>query len=101
VLRHAGNRKDAFSAGLLDIAQDHALHLLHREGFFDRPDVVLKGGTSLRKCRLGNSGRFSTDIDLAAPNESDVLDICGALNGAKISGFTFAVVDAGSKDARI
>jgi predicted nucleotidyltransferase component of viral defense system len=101
VLRHAGNRKDAYSAGLLDIAQDHALHLLHGGGFFDRPDVVLKGGTSLRKCRLGNGGRFSTDIDLAAPNDNDVLDICGALDGAKISGFTFAVVDAGSKDGRI
>ena len=46
---------------MLDIAQDHALALLHQEGVFDL-EVVLKGGTALRKFRAGKAGRFSTDL---------------------------------------
>lgn len=67
---------------------------------FDRPGVVFKGGTSLRKCRLGNSGRFSTDLDLAVPSDDDVVDICAAISDARIGGFTFDLRDT-SSDARI
>jgi len=50
---------------LLDIAQDFLLaHLQLRGVFADL--VVFKGGTALRKLYAGASGRFSTDIDLAA-----------------------------------
>jgi uncharacterized protein len=65
VQRHAGHRKEAYDAALLDVAQDHLLRLIQLDELFDRPGVVFKGGTSLRKCRLGNVGRFSTDLDLA------------------------------------
>lgn len=39
-------------ATLLNIALDHALHLLHSTGLFDR-GLVFKGGTALRKFRAG------------------------------------------------
>lgn len=46
--RHYQGVKGGRDAALLDIAQDHALHLLHRAGLFDR-GLVFKGGTALRK----------------------------------------------------
>jgi uncharacterized protein len=62
---------------------------LDQEGVFAGSDLIFKGGTSLRKCRLGNAGRFSTDLDFAAPDDDTVLTVCDAIHGAKVSGFTF------------
>ena len=100
VLRHATGKKESYEFGLLDVAQDHALRILELGGFFAGDDVIFKGGTSLRKCRLGNAGRFSTDIDLAVPDESVVMAVVAALDQQTIGGFTFAVRDADAKDAR-
>lgn len=50
---------------------------------------MFKGGTSLRKRRLGNDGRFSTDLDFAAPNEDTVLEVCGIIDGARVAGFEY------------
>jgi predicted nucleotidyltransferase component of viral defense system len=69
-------RADAYDAALLDVAQDHLLHLLAEAGVFDDGSLTFKGGTSLRKCRLGNDGRFSTDLDFAAPDEDVMLAVC-------------------------
>ena len=88
VQRHAG-RPDAYGAALLDIAQDHLLSVIASAGFFDTGELVFKGGTSLRKCRLGPAGRFSTDLDFVAPNEDVVLDVCDAINGSSVTGFHF------------
>jgi len=52
---------------LLDVCQDYALDFLNTQGVFEL-GVVLKGGTSLRKFRAGNAGRFSTDLDFATPD---------------------------------
>ncbi|MCC6806947.1 MAG: nucleotidyl transferase AbiEii/AbiGii toxin family protein [Deltaproteobacteria bacterium] len=98
VQRHAG--RAAYEAALLDVAQDYLLHLIHAAGLFDRPGLVFKGGTSLRKCRLGSAGRFSTDLDLAAPDDTDVVDVCAAIDGARIAGFSFSLADS-SGSARI
>jgi len=87
--RHGAGRKDTYGAALLDIAQDHVLWLIEQEGFFEGDDLILKGGTSLRKCRLGNAGRFSTDLDFTAPDEDVVLAVCDVIDGAKLAGFTF------------
>ena len=76
---------------LLDIAQDFLFDELARNGLFDDGRLVFKGGTSLRKHRLGNLGRFSTDLDFAAPNPDLVLDACEIIDGARIGGFTFAL----------
>lgn len=73
LVRHYQGVKGGRDAALLDIAQDHTLHLLHKAGLFQN-DLVFKGGTALRKFRAGNSGRFSTDLDFAAPDENPGTD---------------------------
>jgi predicted nucleotidyltransferase component of viral defense system len=93
VARHAAGRADAYDAALLDVAQDHLLWLLAQLGQFDDgTGLIFKGGTSLRKCRLGGAGRFSTDLDFAAPADDTVLDVCETIHGASISGFSFELV---------
>lgn len=99
VSRHASGRSGAYGAALLDVGQDHLLWLLAEERLFYDGRLIFKGGTSLRKFRLGNSGRFSTDLDFTAPNDDDVLADCEVMNGAVIAGFTF-VLDEESNDAR-
>ena len=65
--RHFQGRRGMADPALLDVAQDYALKVLHDQGIFEL-GVVLKGGTSLRKLRAGNAGRFSTDLDFAIPD---------------------------------
>lgn len=77
-------------AALLDIAQDHALHLLHNTRLFER-GLVFKGGTALRKFRAGNAGRFSTGLDFATPDGEVALCALQALDGVKVDGFAFAI----------
>ena len=89
VTRHALGRADAYDAALLDVAQDHLLYLLAEAGMFTDGQLAFKGGTSLRKCRLGNDGRFSTDLDFAAPNEDTVLQVCEVIDGARVAGFEY------------
>jgi uncharacterized protein len=91
ISRHGAGRADTYDAALLDVAQDHLLWLLAELGFFDGDDLIFKGGTSLRKCRLGGAGRFSTDIDFACPSEDTVLTVCDAIDGAAVSGFRFSL----------
>ena len=85
---HGAGRADTYGSALLDVAQDQLLWLLDQLGMFDGA-LVLKGGTSLRKCRIGSAGRFSTDLDSVAPNDGVVLDVCAAIDGAAVSGFNF------------
>lgn len=61
--RHGAGRSDTYDAALLDVAQDHLLWLLSELGLFSDDQLIFKGGTSLRKCRLGGLGRFSMDLD--------------------------------------
>jgi predicted nucleotidyltransferase component of viral defense system len=86
---HGAGRADTYDAALLDVAQDHLLWLLAELGHFDGEALVLKGGTSLRKCRLGGAGRFSTDLDFGAPSDDTVLAVCEAMHGASVSGFHY------------
>jgi predicted nucleotidyltransferase component of viral defense system len=58
--RHFQGKSGMADAALLDVAQDYALKFLHDQGIFEL-GAVLKGGTSLRKLRAGNAGRFSTE----------------------------------------
>jgi hypothetical protein len=55
-------------------------------GAFGRERLVFDGGTSLRKCRLGNDGRFSTELDFAAPDDDVVLDVCELIHGSRVAG---------------
>lgn len=88
--RHYQGLRGGRDAALLDIAQDHALRILHDRGLFDL-GLVFKGGTALRKFRAGNAGRFSTDLDFAAPDESLAFSVLDALDGVEIDGFAFAI----------
>lgn len=99
LVRHYQGAKGGRDAALLDIAQDHALHLLHQAGLFDQ-GLVFKGGTALRKFRAGNAGRFSTDLDFAAPGEDLPLAVLSALDGAELDGFSFAIQNLGDDGRR-
>lgn len=89
VSRHALGRSNAFDAALLDIAQDHLLFLLDQAGLFDGERLTFKGGTSLRKCPLGNDGRFSTDLDFGAPDDDVVLEVCDVIQDSSVGGFSY------------
>lgn len=93
VRQHGMGRSDSFGAALLDIAQDHLLWLLAELGCFDGGSLILKGGTALRKCRFGQAGRFSTDLDFTAPSDETVLGVCESIDGASIGGFQFSIQD--------
>jgi predicted nucleotidyltransferase component of viral defense system len=97
--RHHQGIKGGRDAALLDIAQDHALHLLHNAGLFER-GLVFKGGTALRKFRAGNAGRFSTDLDFAAPDEEVALAALQALDRVEVDGFIFAIENLGDDGRR-
>lgn len=99
LVRHYQGVKGGRDAALLDIAQDHMLHLLHNAELF-RNGLVFKGGTALRKFRAGNSGRFSTDLDFAAPDEELALTVLQALDGAEVDGFAFAIDNLGDDGRR-
>lgn len=88
--RHHMGRRGMAGPALLDVAQDYALYHLHTQGLFEL-GIVLKGGTSLRKFRAGNAGRFSTDLDFVA-SDSDLGElILDSLDGASIEGVTFTI----------
>lgn len=74
IANHGRGRNEAFGPALLDIAQDHLLYLLAVAGRLDGDGLIFKGGTSLRKCRIGGTGRFSTDIDFAAPSDDVAIE---------------------------
>lgn len=99
IANHGRARAEAFGPALLDIAQDHLLYYLAVAGCFDSDALVFKGGTSLRKCRIGGNGRFSTDIDFAAPSEEVVIEVCGLIDGAVVGGFHYQL-GAASDDGR-
>ncbi|MCU1363184.1 MAG: hypothetical protein JWM55_1012 [Acidimicrobiaceae bacterium] len=91
VSRHGAGRADTYDAALLDVAQDHLLWLLAELGLFEGTGLIFKGGTGLRKCRLGGAGRFSTDLDFTCSSEETVLEVCQAIDGASVSGFEFSL----------
>jgi len=99
LVRHYQGVKGGRDAALLDIAQDHALHLLHQAGLFGQ-GLVFKGGTALRKFRAGNAGRFSTDLDFAAPGEELALAALQALDGVELGGFSFGIQNLGDDGRR-
>lgn len=90
LLRHCNGKAVFRDAALIDIAQDHALWILHEKGLFDL-GLVFKGGTALRKYRMGNAGRFSTDLDFASAEPEVAELLFETLNGAQNDGFAFRV----------
>jgi predicted nucleotidyltransferase component of viral defense system len=90
--QHGMGKRGMKGPALLDVVQDYALRYLFQEGVFGL-GVVLKGGTSLRKFRAGNAGRFSTDLDFAAPDVGTGELLLDTLDNATIEGVTFKVTN--------
>lgn len=97
--RHYQGRRGGRGPALLDIAQDHALALLHDRGLFTS-GLVFKGGTSLRKFRAGSAGRFSTDLDFHAPDDDVTIAVMSALAEAEVDGFRFRIPNLGGDGRR-
>ena len=90
--RHFQGRSGMADPALLDVAQDYALKFLHDQGVFEL-GIVLKGGTSLRKLRAGNAGRFSTDLDFATPDVEAAALLLDMLDGAELFDVRFTLED--------
>ncbi len=90
LLRHCQGQRMFRDGALIDVAQDHALHLLHEAGLFEL-GLVFKGGTALRKFRLGSAGRFSTDLDFAVAEQGLAELVFEHLHEASVEGFAFTV----------
>ena len=90
VTRHYQGRRGGRGPAIIDIAQDHVLYLLAREGFFDM-GISLKGGTAVRKFLAGTAGRFSTDLDFAGITDDTAELLLDALDGAEVGQFGFAI----------
>ncbi len=89
----------AADAGVdLDIAEreivlTYLLRILSEEDLLDR--LAFKGGTAIRKLHLGQTGRFSLDLDFTALGETTpdgfVLDLVEVLHGRTYYGLAFTV----------
>lgn len=88
--RHFQGRSGGRGPAIIDIAQDHLLHLLVEEGLFDL-GIALKGGTALRKFWAGNAGRFSTDLDFAGMDETSAALLVDVVDGARVGQFEFGL----------
>jgi predicted nucleotidyltransferase component of viral defense system len=88
--RHYQGRRGGRGPAIIDIAQDHVLYLLDREGLFDL-GVSLKGGTAIRKFLAGNAGRFSTDLDFAGITDTSAELLLDAIDGVTVGQFVFGI----------
>lgn len=82
----------------LDIAEreivlTYVLRVMADHGLLDR--LAFKGGTAIRKLYLGNTGRFSLDLDFTACGEVTpdnlALDLAGVFDQQTHYGITFSV----------
>lgn len=99
--RHYQGRKGGRAPALLDIAQDYALKIIADSGLFTM-GLTFKGGTALRKYRVGSSGRFSTDLDFAAEEEGIGDLLFEVLDGNELYDVRFSIeIDAPGRRGRL
>lgn len=98
--RHSLGKSGMKGPALLDVVQDYVLYHLHENNIFEQ-GVVLKGGTSLRKFRAGNSGRFSTDLDFSVPDPATAEAVLDTINGAEIHDVVVRVADRDATRGRL
>jgi len=77
VRQYAAGQQIAYEVADQEIVLHYALRLLNEAGLVGRSNphsdpgaLIFKGGTALRKCVFGSTGRFSQDIDLDATYEN-------------------------------
>jgi len=90
LVRHFQGRRGGRGPAIIDIAQDHLLAHLERQGFFGL-GIALKGGTALRKFWAGSAGRFSTDLDFAGMDDVSAALLVEIIDGAQVGQFGFGV----------
>jgi predicted nucleotidyltransferase component of viral defense system len=88
--RQNQGRRGGRDPALLDVAQDYALKVIADSGMFSM-GLTFKGGTALRKYRVGISGRFSTDLDFSADEEGLGELLMETLDGAELFDVGFAI----------
>jgi predicted nucleotidyltransferase component of viral defense system len=98
--RHFQGRSGMRGPALLDVAQDYALKYLDDQGTFAL-GIILKGGTSLRKLRAGNAGRFSTDLDFATPDLETAELLLDTLDGAELFDVRFSLAEREATRAKL
>lgn len=88
----AASRRESLvrDAAVLDVAFDHLLYGLHHRGVYAVAGLTFKGGTALRKHRLGHRGRFSFDLDFDAEDGADEL-VAEEIDGMAYPHFEFTV----------
>ncbi len=92
----AGSSNSIQSAAVLDIAFDYLLFQMRREGVFELCGMCFKGGTALRKFRIGHLGRFSYDLDfnIAPGSAGDAVDlIADAASKIPTDDFSFTITE--------
>ena len=88
----ASSSKQLMNAAALDIAFDVFLAGMRERDLFEACDIVFKGGTALRKFRLGHKSRFSFDLDFAiADGGEDIL--VEEMTGYDHEGFKFNFIE--------
>lgn len=76
IRQYAAGQQIGIDVADKEIALHYALGLLTRARLMgtpapgSKPGLLFKGGTALRKCVFGQTGRFSQDIDLDATHEN-------------------------------
>ncbi len=88
--RHYQGLKGGREVALLDVVQDYALKIIDDRGLFGL-GLTLKGGTAIRKYKVGTLGRFSTDLDFAADDGTLGTMLLSELDGASLHDVRFTV----------
>jgi len=88
--RHYQGRRGGRDPALLDVAQDYALKIIADSGLFSM-GLTFKGGTALRKYRVGSAGRFSIDLDFSADEEGLGELLMESLDGAELFDVQFSI----------
>ena len=76
------------NAVVLDASFDVFLAEMKRRGLFEACGIVFKGGTALRKFRLGHKSRFSFDLDFAIEEGGEEI-LVDEMSGHEADGFAF------------
>lgn len=102
IARHTptGSGAPGREAAIIDIAQDLLLAYLEENGLMN--DVVIKGGTAIRKLYAGKEGRFSLDLDFAiedefADRDEKAFDFVSVIDGLRIDPFSYSVSERRNK----
>ena len=100
--RHIPNGSGApgREAAIIDIAQDFLLSYLEDSGKMGQ--VLLKGGTAIRKLYAGREGRFSLDLDFSiddqyADSEEKAFEFVSEIDGLQIGPFTYSISERRNK----